>query len=119
MFPIHNTVQGPSVPQRHPQATPGPKEVPNLKPKIGSQKVSSAEEIGGNLNLLVIAHCIAKSLPAPNEAQSLFSVAFHIPPSFLKFTNRKNNKYGIHIVRGGTLRELKEQGAVFEVCDLG
>ncbi len=80
---------------------------------------SSEEDIGGNLNLLVIAHCLAKNLPSPNEAKDLFSSAFHIPSSFLPFTNRKNDIYGIHIVKGGTLRVLKDHGAVVEVCDLG
>jgi len=32
---------------------------------------------------------------------------------------RKNDTYGIHIVRGGTLKELHDYGAVVEVCDLG
>ena len=32
---------------------------------------------------------------------------------------RKNDTYGIHVVRGGTLRELQDHGAVVEVCDLG
>ena len=71
------------------------------------------------MNLIVIAHCVAKALPSPNEAKPLFSSAFHVPPSFLPFTNRKNDVYGIHIVRGGTLKELHDHGAVVEVCDLG
>jgi hypothetical protein len=93
--------------------------VPSLTSSVSANGKASENEIGGNLNLLVIAHCIAKALPSPNEAKSLFSSAFHIPPSFLRFTNRKNDIYGIHIVRGGTLKELQDHGAVVEVCDLG
>jgi hypothetical protein len=93
--------------------------VPSLTSSVSTNGQASENEIGGNLNLLVIAHCIAKALPSPNEAKSLFSSAFHIPPSFLRFTNRKNDIYGIHIVRGGTLKELQDHGAVVEVCDLG
>ena len=93
--------------------------VPSLTSSVNANGQASENEIGGNLNLLVIAHCIAKALPSPNEAKSLFSSAFHIPPSFLRFTNRKNDIYGIHIVRGGTLKELQDHGAVVEVCDLG
>jgi hypothetical protein len=93
--------------------------VPSLTSSVNANGQASENEIGGNLNLLVIAHCIAKALPSPNEAKSLFSSAFHIPLSFLRFTNRKNDIYGIHIVRGGTLKELQDHGAVVEVCDLG
>jgi len=96
-------------------------QVPSLTAHLGtSAKMSSEEdEIGGNLNLVVIAHCIAKALPSPNEAKDLFSCAFHVPLNFLPFVARKNDLYGIHIVRGGTREKLEEYGAVVEVCDLG
>jgi len=93
--------------------------VPSLSSSVAANDHASENEIGGNLNLLVIAHCIAKALPPPNESKVLFSSAFHIPPSFMKFTNRKNDIYGIHVVRGGTLKELQDHGAVVEVCNLG
>ena len=96
-------------------------QVPSLNAfsALHAHESSKRDDIGGNLNLLVIAHCIGKNLPSPNDAKELFSCAFHIPPSFLPFTNRKNDIYGIHIVRGGTLKELQDHGAVVEVCDLG
>lgn len=62
-------------------------QVPNLSASMGANS-SSEEEKGGNLNLLVIAHCIAKALPDPNEAKDLFSSAFHIPQTFMRFTQR-------------------------------
>jgi hypothetical protein len=62
-------------------------QVPSLSASVGACSLSE-EEKGGNLNLLVIAHCIAKALPDPNEAKDLFSSAFHIPRSFMRFTQR-------------------------------
>ena len=79
----------------------------------------STEHVGGDLNLVVIAHCIAVALPAPNECKPLFRNAYHVPPGFHSFCSRKNDLYGIHIVRGGTLQELLDRGAVVEVCNLG
>ena len=97
--------------------------VPSLTAYQGSTAKNSSEEaaIGGDLNLLVIADCIAKALPSPNEARDLFKRAFHVPAlvQFLPYITRKNNLYGIHIVRGGTREKLEEYGAVVEVCDLG
>eukprot|EP00960_Hanusia_phi_P055293 762931-Hanusia_phi.AAC.1 len=75
--------------------------------------------ISGDLNLLVIAHCVGVSLPAPNQCLTLFHNSFHIPPSFLPFCKRKDDKYGVHIVKRGTRKELEKHGAVMEVCDLG
>jgi hypothetical protein len=91
--------------------------VPSLSASI-STNIDTGEDIGGNLNLLVIAHCLAKALPSPNQVKDLFSRAFHVPSTFLHFTHRKNNVYGIHIVKGGTLEELKKHGAVVGECDL-
>eukprot|EP00960_Hanusia_phi_P073369 767995-Hanusia_phi.AAC.1 len=79
----------------------------------------NSSSIGGDLNLLVIAHCVAVSLPSPNHCLPLFRNSFHVPPHFLPFCKRKNDLYGVHIVRGGTLAELKKHDAVVEVCDLG
>ena len=60
-----------------------------------------------DLNFRVIAHCIAKALPpGASECSTLFRTAFTIPPGFLPFCSRKNDLYGIHIVRGGTSKVL-------------
>ena len=48
-------------------------QVPSLNASASSFAGSSESEIGGNVNLLVIAHCVAKALPSPNEAKDLFS----------------------------------------------
>jgi hypothetical protein len=77
------------------------------------------DHIGGDLNLVVIAHCMALALPAPNECKQLFRTAYHIPPGFHSFCSRKNDLYGVHIVRGGTLQELLSRGVVVEICNLG
>eukprot|EP00960_Hanusia_phi_P014676 434294-Hanusia_phi.AAC.1 len=79
----------------------------------------NACSIAGDLNLLVIAYCVAVSLPAPNHCLTLFRNSFHIPPMFLPFCKRKNDVYGVHIVRKGTRDELRKHGAVIEDCDLG
>jgi hypothetical protein len=79
----------------------------------------SSEHVGGDVNLVVIAHCIALALPAPNECKQLFRSAFHVPRGILSFCSRKNDLYGVHVVRGGTLQELQSQNAVVEVCNLG
>ncbi len=75
--------------------------------------------MNGELNLLVIAHCVAKALPYPNDVKELFSSAWHVDPSFLPFIARKNDTYGVHIVRGGTLKTLKAYYARVVECDLG
>ncbi len=74
-----------------------------------------------DLNLNIIAHCVAMSLPSPNECKPLFCDAFRgeIPQAFLKFCQRKNDLYGIHIVKGGTLNVLEQWGAVVETVSLG
>ena len=61
--------------------------MPSLNATVGTYSASEDEK-GGNLNLLVIAHCIAKALPSPNEAKIIFSTAFHIPKPFVCFTQR-------------------------------
>ena len=83
------------------------------------QNVSSDEGIGGDLNLVVIAHCMALALPSPNDLKQLFRTAYHVPTRFMPFCSRKNDLYGVHIVRGGTLQELLDFGAVVEQCNLG
>jgi hypothetical protein len=74
-----------------------------------------------HLDLSVIAHCVAISLPRPNNCSELFSTAFlgGIPKEFLRFCKRKNELYGIHVVKGGTLKELTDSGAGVQECSLG
>jgi hypothetical protein len=74
-----------------------------------------------HLDLSVIAHCVAMSLPTPNDCRSLFARAFvgDIPKGFVRFCKRKNELYGIHIVKGGTLSELEKFGAGVQTCMLG
>ena len=91
----------------------------NLVPALSCTSDQSCSPVDEDMNLLILAHCIAISFPCQDERRELIRKAFNLPEKSLRFCVRKNDTYGIHIVRTGTYKALRENKIVFHECNLG
>lgn len=72
-----------------------------------------------DINLLIIANCVAASMPSEEPVRRQLVKVYTLPIYAHKFIERKNDLYGVHIVRRQERQELDRYGITYVDCDLG
>lgn len=72
-----------------------------------------------DVNLLAIANCVAAAMPREEAVREQLTRVYTIKPGMRKFIKRKNDMYGVHVVRRQEWETLGRHGIVPVECDLG
>jgi hypothetical protein len=74
-----------------------------------------------HVNLAVIAFCLCRGCPTDTAStrylRKMLSGSWLIPRSIRQYIERKSDMYGIYVVKGGTLTDLRELGLHVQVLD--
>ncbi|GBG31366.1 Rab-like protein 2A [Hondaea fermentalgiana] len=72
-----------------------------------------------DINLLAITNCVAAAMPREEAVREQLTRVYTIKPGMRKFIKRKNDMYGVHVVRRQEWDTLERHGVVPVECDLG